>query len=111
LLLNLVVNAVQHAGAGGVVSLTVDEENARACCEIRDSGPGILTGDLDRIFDRFRRADPSGDGYGSAGRSRGTGLGLAISRSIAEAHGGQIRVRNDDGAVFTVELPTGGGRL
>ncbi len=67
-----------------------------------DSGIGIPAAHLPRVFDRFYRVDPS--------RSRdveGTGLGLAICRSIAEAHGGKIRVTSDagKGSEFTVELP------
>ena len=62
-----------------------------------DSGTGIPDADLPRVFDRFYRADPS--------RSRavdGTGLGLAICRSITEAHGGHITVRNNAGNGCTV---------
>jgi signal transduction histidine kinase len=64
---------------------------------IEDSGPGIAPGDLERIFERFYRAD-------EARGTPGTGLGLAIARHILRSHGGQIWAENrpppDSGSVF-----------
>ena len=67
-----------------------------------DTGIGIPADHLPRVFDRFYRVDPS-----RSPETDGTGLGLAICRSIAEAHGGRIRVTSDagEGCEFTVELP------
>ncbi len=70
--------------------------------EVRDWGPGLPPEDLERVFDRFWRAE--------AGRSRGpggAGLGLAIVRAIVLAHGGEVSAENADGggARFRIALP------
>jgi len=102
LALNLLGNAVKYTPAGGLVRVTVGARDGAACLEVADTGVGIPTEDLPRVFDRFYRADEA--------RSRaagGAGLGLAIARWCAEAHGGQISVQSRPGAgsVFTVWLP------
>ena len=69
---------------------------------VRDEGPGLAEADLDRIFEKFYRAE-SGDR-----RRAGTGLGLAIARGFVEAMGGTVTARNRDdrkGAEFTVSFP------
>jgi len=73
-----------------------------AALEIRDTGPGIPTESLGRIFDRFYRADKS-----RARSDGGTGLGLSIAQKIAQAHGGNLTAANlsSGGAVFTLTLP------
>jgi signal transduction histidine kinase len=94
----LVDNADLHGGAEALV--TIDREDEDVVLEVIDNGSGVPDEALDRVFDRFHRADParSGSGYG---------LGLAIARSITERHGGTIGVANgpDGGAAFTVRLP------
>jgi two-component system sensor histidine kinase BaeS len=104
---NLVANAVRYAPESSVVSVTLgnsDRDGTTARLVVRDHGPGIDEEHLERVFERFYRADPS--------RSRetgGSGLGLAIVRQIVEAHGGAVTVGNapGGGAVFTVMLPPG----
>ncbi|HEX4190124.1 MAG TPA: HAMP domain-containing sensor histidine kinase, partial [Marmoricola sp.] len=96
---NLLSNAIRHAPAGSVVTVTV----GAGTIEVRDRGTGIDPEHVAHVFERFYRADPS--------RSRdtgGSGLGLAIVTQLVEAHGGTVDVRNhpDTGAVFTVVLPT-----
>jgi two-component system, OmpR family, sensor histidine kinase BaeS len=95
---NLISNALQHTPAGGEISIKL-EHSDRIRLEVRDSGPGIPEGQLERIFDRFHRVDAS-----RSRASGGTGLGLAIVRTIVELHSGLISVRNarDGGAVFSV---------
>jgi two-component system sensor histidine kinase MprB len=68
---------------------------------VRDHGPGFPNGHLDRVFDRFWRAD---DARGKPG----SGLGLAIVQRVAEEHDGSARAANaaDGGAVVSLELPT-----
>jgi heavy metal sensor kinase len=104
LVVNLVDNALKHTPAGGKVEMVVDVETSEscptACLAVHDTGNGIAPEHLPHVFERFYQAEPER----AAG---GAGLGLAICRSIAEAHGGQIRVqsRPGDGSTFSVLLP------
>jgi two-component system OmpR family sensor kinase len=98
---NLVDNAIKFTPRGSV-EVAVGAEGTAAWIEVRDSGPGIPKEDLERIFERFYRADHS--------RTRsisGTGLGLAITRAIARVHGGEVHAarRPEGGSVFRVSLP------
>jgi two-component system sensor histidine kinase KdpD len=77
-------------------------DKASVCLQVLDKGAGIPEGDLERIFDKFYRAQ-KGDQVRA-----GTGLGLAISRGFIEAMNGTIRAANRSdrpGAVFTIVLP------
>lgn len=99
---NLVSNAIRHTPHGGRVVACARKEGGDLVVEVADSGSGIDPEDLDRVFDRFWRADRS--------RSRqtgGSGLGLAIVRKLTEAHGGSVSVTSTPGtgSVFTVRLP------
>jgi signal transduction histidine kinase len=105
-LFNLVDNAVRFTPDGGKV--IVSAERRDGCIEIRvaDTGSGISSEHLPRLFERFYRADTA--------RSRedgGTGIGLAIARSVVEAHGGHISAesRVGEGSVFTFDLPVMAG--
>jgi two-component system, OmpR family, sensor histidine kinase BaeS len=95
---NLISNALQHTPAGGEINVRLSQAHD-ITLEVQDSGPGIPTDHLERIFDRFHRVDAS-----RSRASGGTGLGLAIVRTIIELHGGEVRVRNarDGGSVFSV---------
>lgn len=66
---------------------------------VSDSGPGLLSGNPEQVFDPFFST-----------RERGSGLGLAIARRIAQAHGGELKAANaaNGGAVFTLTLPLNG---
>ena len=78
------------------------QEGDRVEIAVRDEGPGIAESDLDRIFEKFYRAD-AGDR-----RRAGTGLGLAIARGFVEAMGGTLVARNRadrSGAEFLVSYP------
>ena len=77
--------------------------NGRVQATYHDDGPGFDAEFLDRIFDRFHRADPS-----RSRQSGGTGLGLAIVAAIVDAHGGTIAAVRPEtgGATITLELPT-----
>ncbi|HDL49477.1 MAG TPA: HAMP domain-containing protein [Actinobacteria bacterium] len=103
---NLLDNAVRHTG--GRVWVETGVRDGFAYLLVADDGPGIPQNRREDIFDRFVRLDGA--------RSRvqgGTGLGLAVVKAIAEAHGGTVRVLDDDlfpGAVFRVDLPMSGAR-
>ncbi|MGH2657326.1 MAG: ATP-binding protein [Actinomycetota bacterium] len=101
---NLLDNAVRYSPEGGRVDVRLVERDGRAVLEVEDTGIGIPTRDLPRIFERFYRVDRA--------RSRetgGTGLGLSIARHIAERHGGRIEAESElgRGSTFRVTLPTG----
>lgn len=101
-LLNLVENAVRYSPDGGLVRIEARLESHNVVFKVRDSGKGIPAPDLERIFERFYRADKSRD------RSTGgTGLGLAIVRHIALAHGGSVEAESwtGEGSVFTLRFP------
>jgi two-component system phosphate regulon sensor histidine kinase PhoR len=102
LFLNLLHNAVKFSPPGGTVRVSGTRDGDNVLVSIRDEGPGIPPGDLERVFERFYKVDKAR----VRGRG-GTGLGLAIARHIAETHGGRIWAKNNGGmgAVFTVALP------
>src|SRR5262249_7792830 len=101
-LVNLLDNAAKYAPASSAIEIVGRPDGADVVIGVRDEGPGIPPGDLERIFDKFYRVQ-SGD------RQRaGTGLGLAICRGFVEAHGGTIAATNrpdGHGAIFTIRIP------
>ncbi|MDP9235324.1 MAG: HAMP domain-containing histidine kinase [Actinomycetota bacterium] len=98
----LIENAVEHTDVGDWIELSVRRRGAQAIVAVTDSGSGIATDEIERIFDRFARVD-----VGRNRRLGGFGLGLAIVKSITETHGGSVRVRSSMGigSVFELELP------
>ncbi|MFN2196947.1 MAG: sensor histidine kinase [Anaerolineales bacterium] len=80
---NLLQNAIKFTPAGGEIKMTAYEQDSSIVFAIKDTGVGIPSEDLERIFERFYKSD-------RARSSSGTGLGLAISRHLVEAHGGII---------------------
>ena len=100
---NLLTNAIQYNRPQGEVCLKLVAQNGLAVLTVADTGQGIATAELPRLFGRFYRADKSRTGAGNAG------LGLAISKAIVEAHGGTIEVASEEnaGTVFTVRVPIG----
>jgi two-component system, OmpR family, sensor kinase len=99
---NLLTNAIQYNKPGGEVRLQLKPEGGLAVLTVADTGQGIATEDLPRVFERFHRGDKSRIGENA-------GLGLAIAKAIVESHGGTIEVasREDAGTTFTVRLPAG----
>ncbi|GII96175.1 ATP-binding protein [Sinosporangium siamense] len=102
---NLVGNAVTHTPAGTPVRIGVGTDGADAVLVIEDKGPGLPAEEVERVFDRFHRADAS-----RARATGGAGLGLAIVRSIVGAHGGHVELRSSpgEGASFRIRLPAAG---
>lgn len=99
--INLVANALNYTHTGEV-KVTLESTEDQAIIKVSDTGIGISSENLSRIFERFYRVDKS--------RSRqtgGTGLGLSIVRHIVEAHGGKVSVESSlgHGSTFTVTLP------
>ncbi len=101
-LANLVGNALRHTPAGGAVTARAWPVAGRIQVEVADTGEGIPSEDLSRVFERFYRGEKS--------RSRatgGSGLGLAIAKAVVEAHDGQIWAESQpgQGARFSFSIP------
>jgi len=97
---NLLTNAIQYNLPDGEVRVKLESQNGLAVLTVSDTGAGISSEDLPRVFERFYRADKSRS-------TGGNGLGLAIARAIVEAHGGTIEAASEEnaGTTFTVRLP------
>ncbi|MGB8361417.1 MAG: ATP-binding protein, partial [Acidimicrobiia bacterium] len=99
---NLLDNAVRYTGEDGSISVRVATQGDEAVISVSDTGEGIPTRDIERVFERFYRVDSA--------RSRatgGTGLGLSIVKHVAESHGGSVSLESELGAgsTFTIRLP------
>lgn len=104
---NLLGNAIEH-GEGRPIVITVDSDQRSVAVGVRDFGLGMRAEEVERVFDRFWRADPS--------RKRtigGTGLGLSIALGDARLHGGTLAVWSElgRGTNFVLTLPRGGARI
>lgn len=93
ILLNLFLNAIQAMPSGGTLTVSAQRVRDRLEIEVADTGQGIAPQDLDRIFDPYFTT-----------KNQGTGLGLATVRTMAEAHGGQVRVSSEPGRGTQVVL-------
>ncbi len=99
---NLIENAIIYSNAGSSVAVVIEVANGLAQIRVKDSGIGIGKEDLERVFERFYRADQS--------RSRetgGTGLGLSIVKHAALMHQGDVQLFSKPGigSTFTIRLP------
>lgn len=99
---NLIDNALDAASAGHSdrrwVHVSIREDDAELLIRVHDSGPGVDAAHLEQVFREgfSTKARPSG---------RRRGLGLALVREVVRRHGGEVSVRNQGGALFTVRLP------
>ncbi|MBE3042232.1 PAS domain S-box protein [Candidatus Bathyarchaeota archaeon] len=94
--LNILVNAIEAMGSGGVLSIATKKEESTFVIKIKDNGRGIPEKNLIRIFDPFFST-----------KKQGAGLGLTTCQNIVTSHWGQIAVESawGKGSVFTVSLP------
>ena len=107
-LLNLAHNAVKYSHHGGEVRIGADEIGDRVRFSVSDDGIGVPEAHQQRIFERFYKVDRSRARERDAQEIGGSaGLGLAIVRHIAEAHGGAVGMRSEEGAgsTFWIEVP------
>jgi two-component system heavy metal sensor histidine kinase CusS len=96
---NLLANALRYTPAGNSILLTATASSQGASIGVQNAGIGIAPVDVDKIFERFYRADASRTDSGSS-----SGLGLAIVKTIMELHGGRASVRSEVGGLTTFEL-------
>jgi two-component system phosphate regulon sensor histidine kinase PhoR len=102
MLTNLIDNAIKFNRQNGLVTVSHKHNENNDLISVEDSGEGISSEHLTRIFERFYRTDKA--------RSReigGTGLGLAIVKHLARLHSGEVAVSSNlgKGSIFTLELP------
>lgn len=106
-LANILDNALRHTPTGGRVEVAAAGRGRQVELVVADTGEGIAPEHLERVFERFFRADPA--------RTRtagGSGIGLAIARAIVEAHGGRVHAESEGpglGARFVITLPATAG--
>jgi len=100
---NLVDNALKFTPVNGQVTLSAETVGGEMEFSVTDTGVGVASEALPRLFDRFYQADASRAGGGK----HGAGLGLSIAREIVQAHGGRISVRSQagHGTTFVIRLP------
>ncbi len=101
--INLMDNAVKYSPEKGSVRVTMGREDSSIKVHIEDTGIGIPSEHIPRIFERFYRVDKA-----RSSKEGGTGLGLSIVKHIALLHGGSIEVESQlgKGSRFTVVLPS-----
>jgi len=100
---NLLSNAVKFTPHGGKIDVRVEHDGCNACVTVKDTGQGIESEFLPRVFDRFRQADSS-----TTRSFGGLGLGLAIVRHLVELHGGTVSAYSEGinkGATFSTTFP------
>jgi two-component system phosphate regulon sensor histidine kinase PhoR len=99
---NLIDNAIHYNKPAGHIRISAEAQNSTLNIAIEDTGNGIPSDELPRIFERFYRVDKS-----RTRESGGTGLGLAIAKHAIESQGGTITVtsRLGVGSTFTIHLP------
>ena len=104
-LTNIVDNALRHTPENGMITISAKQLNDGVELVIQDSGPGISAKDLERIFERFYRADSSRQRDDK--NSGGSGLGLAIAKSIVHLHNGQLSAESEPnkGLKVIITLP------
>lgn len=100
---NLITNAIRHTNQGGDIFIDAYEKDKKTIIEVKDTGEGIPEEELELVFARFYRSDPSRQTTSSQ-----SGLGLSIVKAIVETHGGEVHVESKigEGSVFSIILPT-----
>ena len=102
-LVNLLDNAIKFSPPGSTVETSLSMDDGFWKLSVRDQGPGIPPEEQGRVFERFYRL-----GDELRRETQGTGIGLSLVKSIAEAHGGTVRLQSGagKGSTFTLRIPT-----
>ena len=96
-MMNLLLNAIDAAGPGGRIQISMHQSNGHVEIDVEDSGPGLSKDQQERLFEAFYTTKTSG-----------TGMGLAITRTLLEKMGATIQyVPSTSGAHFRILLPAG----
>jgi signal transduction histidine kinase len=98
---NLIENAIKYTPSGGTISVMCRQDRSGSHVRVLDTGPGIASENMAKIFERFWRADPV------RSANSGAGLGLAIARALARRHGGDVTAssRLGEGSEFVATFP------
>jgi two-component system phosphate regulon sensor histidine kinase PhoR len=96
---NLIENSVKFTPSGGMVTLAIEPQDGQTILRVIDTGIGIPSQHLDRVFERFYQVDAAR----SSTSGRGTGLGLAIVKHAVHALGGTVDLSSEQGKGTTVE--------
>ncbi|MDE5795209.1 MAG: substrate-binding domain-containing protein, partial [Muribaculaceae bacterium] len=96
---NLMSNAFKHTPDNGKITVTFRQTDSEVSYSVIDTGCGIDTSEIERIFDRFYQAEGA--------NPKGSGIGLALTKAFVELHGGSITVKSSKGkgSEFTVTFP------
>lgn len=110
---NLLDNALRHTPAGGTIEVSARRDTSEVELRVSDSGAGVPPEELERIFDRFYRGEPSrrrDEDAVSGASATGAGLGLAIARGLVQAHHGRIWAEPSPlgGVAIRIALPLTG---
>jgi signal transduction histidine kinase len=99
---NLISNAIKYTESGGIIVVSLKEEDGSVLGTVRDTGIGIAAEDLPKVFEEFYRTDQA-----KARVQRGTGVGLAIVKRIVESYDGKVWVESElgNGSKFSFSLP------
>ena len=99
--INIISNAVLYSPNDGKVTVYLEESPKKVIVHVKDTGMGIESTEIPRIFERFYRVNKARDR-----NSGGTGLGLAIVKHLMEAHKGKVTVKSEfgKGTIFSIEL-------
>ncbi len=101
-MVNFLDNSIKYNKAKGKIEVRLEDVGNDVRLTVADTGVGMSQGNLESIFDRFKRV-----GNYSDGKIKGSGLGLSIVKEIVEMHGGDMNVesKEDKGTKFTITLP------
>lgn len=95
---NLLDNAYKYTPEGGSVNIALQRDEHHVVLQIRDTGPGIPSGEYKNVFKRFYRLEKHRS-------QKGTGLGLSLVAAVCKVHNADIELDQDNGLVVTIRMP------